>query len=354
MATASETAAMRRAVALSASVGERTNPNPNVGAVVLAPDGTVVGEGCHERAGGPHAEVVALQRAGDRARGGTVVVTLEPCAHTGRTGPCTEALLAAGVSRVVYAVADPTEGASGGAARLRAAGVQVEQGLLAAEAEAANERWLEGVRRQRPFVVWKTATTLDGKVAAPDGTSRWISSAESRQDAHRLRGECDTIVAGIGTVLADDPRLTVRDAEGRTVGRQPLRVVVDTHGRTPPTAKVLDDAAPTWVATAAELGKDPDGGVDLGALLAGLWERDRRLVLLEGGPTLAGSFLRAGLVDRVVSYLAPAVLGGGLPSVLVPEISTLSDAVRLEVTDVTRTGPDVRITARPSARGGES
>ena len=354
MATDSETAAMRRAVALSASVGERTNPNPNVGAVVLAPDGTVVGEGCHERAGGPHAEVVALQRAGDRARGGTVVVTLEPCAHTGRTGPCTEALLAAGVARVVYAVADPTEPASGGGARLRAAGVQVEHGLLAAEAAAANERWLEVVRRQRPFVVWKTATTLDGKVAAPDGTSRWISSVESRLDAHRLRAECDTIVAGIGTVLADDPQLTVRDADGRTVGAQPLRVVVDTHGRTPAAAKVLDDSAPTWVATAAELGKDPDGGVDLGSLLAGLWERERRLVLLEGGPTLAGSFLRAGLVDRVVSYLAPSVLGGGLPSVLVPEVSTLSEAVRLEVTDVTRTGPDVRITARPSHRAGGS
>jgi diaminohydroxyphosphoribosylaminopyrimidine deaminase / 5-amino-6-(5-phosphoribosylamino)uracil reductase len=222
VATDSETAAMRRAVALSASVGERTNPNPNVGAVVLATDGTVVGAGCHERAGGPHAEIVALQQAGDRARGGTVVVTLEPCAHTGRTGPCAEALLAAGVARVVYAVADPTGGASGGAARLQAAGVRVEQGLLASEAEAANERWLEGVRRQRPFLVWKTATTLDGKVAAPDGTSRWISSVESRLDGHRLRAECDAIVAGVGTVLADDPQLTVRDADGRTVGEQPL------------------------------------------------------------------------------------------------------------------------------------
>jgi diaminohydroxyphosphoribosylaminopyrimidine deaminase / 5-amino-6-(5-phosphoribosylamino)uracil reductase len=354
VASESETAAMRRAVALSASVGERTNPNPNVGAVVLSPDGDVVGEGFHERAGGPHAEVVALERAGERARGGTVVVTLEPCTHTGRTGPCTEALLAAGVTRVVVAVADPTEVASGGAARLRAAGVQVEEGLLAAEAEAANERWLSAVRRQRPFVVWKTASTLDGKVAAPDGTSRWISSAESRLDAHRLRAECDTIVAGVGTVLADDPQLTVRDAEGRPIGRQPLRVVVDTHGRTPATAKVLDDVAPTWVATADELGKDADGGVDLHGLMAGLWTRERRLVLLEGGPTLAGSFLRSGLVDRVVAYVAPAVLGGGLPSVLVPTVTTLSDAVRLEVIDVARIGPDVRLTARPVPREGAS
>lgn len=350
MATEAETAAMRRAVELSASVGERPNPNPNVGAVILSAAGAVVGEGRHERAGGPHAEVAALQSAADRARGGTAVVTLEPCAHTGRTGPCTEALLAAGVSRVVYAVADPTDDASGGAAALRAAGVDVEDGLLAAEAAAANERWLSTVRSKRPFVVWKAATTLDGKVAAPDGTSRWISSVESRADAHELRAECDTIVAGVGTVLADDPHLTVRDAAGVLSGEQPLRVVVDTHGRTPPTARVLDDAAPTWVATADELGKDPDGGVDLAALLAGLWARDRRLVLLEGGPTLAGAFLRAGLVDRVVTYLAPLLLGDGLGALAGTGAVTLTDAHALSITHVTRTGPDLRITARPHRR----
>ncbi len=237
MATGTETAAMRRAVALSASVGEATRPNPNVGAVVLSASGEIVGEGRHERAGGPHAEVLALRAAGGQARGGTVVVTLEPCAHTGRTGPCTEALLAAGVARVVFAVEDPTREAGGGAERLRSAGVDVEGGLLAAEAEVANERWLATVRRQRPFVVWKVATTLDGRVAAADGTSRWISSPESRRDAHRLRAECDTIVAGIGTVLADDPHLTVRDDAGALTGDQPLRVVVDTHGRTPPGAR---------------------------------------------------------------------------------------------------------------------
>lgn len=352
MATETEIAAMRRAVALSASVGEATNPNPNVGAVVLDRHGTVVGEGCHERAGGPHAEVVALGAAGQRARGGVLVVTLEPCAHTGRTGPCTEAVLAAGVARVVVAVDDPTDLAGGGATRLRAAGVDVETGVLAAEAAAANERWLSTVRRQRPFVVWKVAATLDGRVAAADGTSRWISSPESRRDTHRLRAECDTIVAGVGTVLADDAHLTVRDEHGEVSADQPLRVVVDTHGRTPATARVRDDAAPTWVATAAELGHGPDGHVDLDALLKELWARGRSLVLLEGGPTLAGAFLRAGLVDRVVAYLAPVLLGAGVPALAGTGIATLADGVALEITDLCRVGPDVRISARPSRTEG--
>jgi diaminohydroxyphosphoribosylaminopyrimidine deaminase / 5-amino-6-(5-phosphoribosylamino)uracil reductase len=340
-------AAMRRAVALSASVGEATHPNPNVGAVVLDRAGAVVGEGRHERAGGPHAEVAALAVAGDRAAGGTVLVTLEPCAHTGRTGPCTEALLTAGVARVVCAVPDPTGPAGGGAELLRAAGVHVEAGLLADEAERANERWLTGVRLHRPFVVWKLAATLDGRVAAADGTSRWISSPESRADAHRLRAECDTIVAGVGTVLADDPALTVRDAAGELAADQPLRVVVDSHGRTPAGARVRDAAAPTWVATAAELGTGGTGGVDLAALLAALHAKGRGLVLLEGGPTLAGAFVRAGLVDRVVAYLAPTLLGAGTASLDGTGIGTLADGVPLEVTDLTRCGPDVRVVARP-------
>jgi diaminohydroxyphosphoribosylaminopyrimidine deaminase/5-amino-6-(5-phosphoribosylamino)uracil reductase len=347
VATDSETAAMRRAVALSASAGERTSPNPNVGAVVLDAAGEVVGEGRHERAGGPHAEAVALEAAGQQARGGTVVVTLEPCAHTGRTGPCVEAILRAGVARVVYAVADPTEVAGGGAARLAAAGVEVESGLLADQAAEANERWLRTVRTSRPFVVWKVAMTLDGKVAAPDGTSRWITSPEARRDVHRLRAECDTVLAGAGTVALDDPQLTVRDELGRPVSEQPLRVVVDTHGRTSPGARIHDGSAPTWVATAAELGKGPDGRVDLDALLAELWRRDRRLVLLEGGPTLAGAFLRAGLVDRVVAYLAPTLLGDGLAPLVGTGVTTLGDGVPLDVTDVTRVGPDIRVTARP-------
>jgi diaminohydroxyphosphoribosylaminopyrimidine deaminase/5-amino-6-(5-phosphoribosylamino)uracil reductase len=349
VATETEIAAMRRAVALSGSVGEATRPNPNVGAVVLDAAGAVAGEGRHERAGGPHAEVAALAEAGGRARGGTVVVTLEPCDTTGRTGPCTQALLAAGVARVVFAVGDPTP-AGGGAQRLAAAGVTVEGGVLAGEAEAANERWLLGVRRSRPFVVWKVAATLDGRVAAADGTSRWISGPASREDTHRLRAECDTVVAGVGTVLADDPHLTVRDAHGRVTGEQPLRVVVDSRGRTPTGARVLDAAAPTWVATADELGRGPHGGVDLDALLAALWAKERRLVLLEGGPTLAGGFLRAGLVDRVVAYVAPMLLGAGVPALAGTGVATLADHVPLEITEVHRLGPDVRLTARPVPR----
>ena len=352
MATETETAAMRRAVGLSAAGGESTRPNPNVGAVVLDALGAVAGEARHEAAGGPHAEVLALRAAGERARAGTVVVTLEPCAHTGRTGPCTRALLAAGVARVVYAVADESPQAGGGAEELRAAGVDVESGVLVAEAERANERWLTGVRLQRPFVVWKVAATLDGRVAAEDGTSRWVSSEESRRDAHRLRAESDTIVAGVGTVLADDPHLTVRSRDGSLVGDQPLRVVVDSSGRTPGSARVLDDAAPTWVATAAELGAGPDGGVDLGALMKELWARERTLVLLEGGPTLAGGFVRAGLVDRVVAYLAPTLLGAGPPVLAGTGIATLADGVALHIDDVRRVGPDVRVTARPLPQGG--
>ena len=341
------TAAMRRAVALSAAGGEVTHPNPNVGAVVLDASGEVVGEGRHERAGGPHAEVLALTAAGDRARGGTVVVTLEPCAHTGRTGPCTGALVAAGVVRVVFAVAEPNAAAAGGAEALRAAGVEVTGGLLAAEAEAANERWLTGIRLRRPFVVWKLASTLDGRVAAADGTSRWISSPESRAHAHRLRAEVDTIVAGVGTVLADDPALTVRDPDGRLVGEQPLRVVVDTHGRTPAGAQVRDSSAPTWVATADELGSGRDGHVDLVQLLSALYDKGRSYALLEGGPTLAGAFVRAGLVDRVVAYLAPVLLGDGVAALSGTGIGTLADGVALDVLDVGRCGPDLTVVARP-------
>jgi diaminohydroxyphosphoribosylaminopyrimidine deaminase/5-amino-6-(5-phosphoribosylamino)uracil reductase len=338
---------MSRAVALASSVGDATHPNPNVGAVVLDRDGSVVGEGRHEQAGGPHAEVLALAAAGVRAAGGTVVVTLEPCAHAGRTGPCAQAVVDAGITRVVFAVADPTPRARGGAAVLRAAGVEVEVGLLAAEATQANERWLTGVRLDRPFVVWKVASTLDGRVAAADGTSRWISSPESRADAHLLRSRVDAIVAGVGTVLADDPALTVRDEAGCPVGEQPLRVVVDTHGRTPVGARVRDDAAPTWVATAAEVGAGSDGHVDLDALLRALHEKGHTFVLLEGGPTLAGAFLRAALVDRVVAYVAPTLLGAGPSALAGTGITTLGDGVRLDVADVTRCGPDVRVTARP-------
>ncbi len=346
---------MRRAVELARRGGIATRPNPVVGCIVLDAHGSVAGEGWHERPGGPHAEVVALAKAGPAARGGTAVVTLEPCNHTGRTGPCVQALHEAGVARVVYAVDDPNPVARGGADALRAAGVSVEGGVLAADAELVNEVWLTTVRRGRPFVVWKYAASLDGRVAAADRTSRWISSPESRAEVHALRAECDAVVVGLGTVLADDPHLTARVGGAAPRGRCPLRVVVDSEGRTPATARVLDDAAPTWVATAAEVGRDEGGRVHLDRLAAMLLDRGCRQVLLEGGPTLAGAFLRCGLVDRVLAYVAPLLVGAGPAALADLGVATLARAPRLDVVDVRRVGPDVRIDARvphPAGRKG--
>ncbi|WP_208983358.1 bifunctional diaminohydroxyphosphoribosylaminopyrimidine deaminase/5-amino-6-(5-phosphoribosylamino)uracil reductase RibD [Geodermatophilus obscurus] len=342
--SAAELSAMARARELGASVLGTTSPNPAVGAVVLAADGTPVGEGATAPPGGPHAEVRALQQAGERARGGTVVVTLEPCAHTGRTGPCADALLAAGVARVVVAVPEPTRPAGGGAARLRAAGVGVELGV---EQQAAEEgalgAWLTGVREGRPFVVWKVAGTLDGRVAAADGSSRWVTGSEARAAVHRLRATCDAVVVGSGTALADDPRLTVRDADGRNAARQPLRVVLDRRGRLPRTARVLDGAAPTLVSTAASPRE----------LLGELFARDVRRLLLEGGPTLAAAFLRDGLVDEAVVHLAPKLLGAGALLVGDLGISGIGDALTLTVTGLTRLGGDVEIRLRPNRHTGE-
>ncbi|MDP9399091.1 MAG: bifunctional diaminohydroxyphosphoribosylaminopyrimidine deaminase/5-amino-6-(5-phosphoribosylamino)uracil reductase RibD [Actinomycetota bacterium] len=345
MASEAERGAMRRALELAARGAATVRPNPVVGAVVLDGDGRVVGEGWHERAGQPHAEVHALRAAGERARGATVVVTLEPCDTTGRTGPCTTALLQAGVRRVVYAVDDPTS-AGGGAARLRAAGVQVEGRVLTAEAERVAERWLTVVRAGRPHVTWKYAATLDGRVAAADGSSRWITGQQARADVHELRAGVDAILVGVGTVLVDDPHLTARSPDGALLPLQPLRVVADTQGRTPATARVRDGAAPTWVATAAELGRGLDGRLDLEALLKELLARDVRSVLVEGGPTLAASLLRAGLVDRVVAYVAPALLGAGPAALGDVGIGTIAAALRLDLDDVTPIGADLRLSAR--------
>ncbi|MGK5631386.1 bifunctional diaminohydroxyphosphoribosylaminopyrimidine deaminase/5-amino-6-(5-phosphoribosylamino)uracil reductase RibD, partial [Streptomyces sp. URMC 123] len=374
---------MRRAIALAARALGSTSPNPVVGCVVLDAEGRVAGEGWHRRAGGPHAEVHALRAAGERARGGTAVVTLEPCNHTGRTGPCAQALLAAGVARVVYAVADPFPAATGGGATLAAAGVDVAAGLLADEAEAGNIAWLTAVRRGRPFVRWKYAATLDGRSAAADGSSRWITSPESRADVHRLRAEADAVVVGSGTARADDPQLSARlpGAAGADVV-QPLRVVVDTTATAVrPGARVLDGAAPTLIAVAedadtarldaavaavasvaagpapgAEVVRLPYAaggrGLDVPALLAELQARGVRSVLLEGGPTLAGAFVAAGAVDQVVGYLAPALLGAGSTALGDAGIDTIARALRLEFTDATRIGPDLRVTAAPRPAAG--
>ncbi|MFI0258325.1 bifunctional diaminohydroxyphosphoribosylaminopyrimidine deaminase/5-amino-6-(5-phosphoribosylamino)uracil reductase RibD [Streptomyces sp. NPDC017056] len=360
-----QTAAMRRAIELAARGLGHTSPNPVVGCVVTDARGHVVGEGWHERAGGPHAEVNALRAAGDRARGGTAYVTLEPCNHTGRTGPCAQALIDAGIARVHYAVADPNPTATGGSATLAEAGIEVEGGLLADEAAAGNEAWLTAVLRRRPFVLWKYAATLDGRIAAADGTSRWITSAESRADVHRLRAQADAVIVGSGTARADDPHLGARlaglaDAEVS----QPLRVVVDTGAAVvKPGARVLDGTAPTLIAVAADadarhleglapIVRLPRGaggtGLHIPALLKALYERDVRSVLLEGGPTLAGSFLAAHAVDKVVGYLAPVLLGAGPAALGDAGIGTIAEALRLDVTATARLGPDLRITATPT------
>ncbi len=354
MATATEITAMQRAIELAARGGLATWPNPNVGCVLLDAMGNTVGEGWHERPGGPHAEVVAIAAAGERARGATAVVTLEPCAHQGRTGPCAQALLGAGIARVVYAVDDPNPLAAGGAAVLQDAGVSVEGGVLAEAGERGNEVWLTAIRRRRPYVVWKYAASMDGRVAAADGTSRWISGPAARRQVHDLRAECDAVLVGVGTVLADDPQLTVRAVDGKPMeGPQPLRVVVDTSGRTPAEAKVRDGSAPTWIATADEIGRGADGHVDLTSLLRTLFERNCRQVLLEGGPTVAAAFLRAGFVDRVVAYVAPVLLGAGPLAAGDLGVGTLADAVRLELDSVEQVGGDVRIAARLRHRTGE-
>lgn len=340
--------AMGRAIALAARGLGTTSPNPVVGCVLLSGDGAVVGEGFHAYAGGPHAEIVALAQAGERARGGTAVVTLEPCNHTGRTGPCTRALIRAGIARVVIAVTDPNPLAAGGVDTLREAGVEVVTGVRVAEAEAGNIAWLTAVRRGRPYLIWKYAATLDGRSAAEDGTSMWITSEAARMDVHLLRSTVDAVIAGVGTVLADDPRLTARNLRDGTLAiRQPLRVVVDSAGRTPMDAQVRDGAAQTWIATAAEVGAGPDGRVDLAALLDELYRRGVRAALLEGGPTLAGAFLAAGLVDRAVGYVAPKLLGAGPPALAGTGVRTIADAIDLDVTEVTRIGPDVKLVAVP-------
>ncbi len=352
MASVSVDEAMRRAIELAARGLGTTSPNPVVGCVLLDADGEVVGEGFHAYAGGPHAEIVALAQAGKRAKGGTAVVTLEPCDHVGRTSPCSTALVQAGVARVVIAVPDPNPVATGGAATLRSAGIRVDVGVREAEAEAGNVAWLTTMRRGWPYVIWKYAATLDGRSAAADGTSMWITSEAARMDVHALRATVDAVVVGVGTVLADDPRLTVRNLrDGSLAIRQPLRVVVDSAGRTPGApGSATAPHAPGWPPPPRWHRPGRRGGP--AALLAALRTRGVRAVLLEGGPRLAGAFLAAGLVDRVVGYLAPRLLGAGPAALVDAGVSTIAEAIDLELTDVTQVGPDLRITALPRKREG--
>lgn len=343
--TAAERVALSRACELAARAAGATLPNPVVGCVILR-EGQTVGEGFHAVAGGPHAEVAALAAAGDKARGATAIVTLEPCAHHGRTPPCVDALLAAGIARVVFAVADPSPIAAGGGQQLRAAGVDVvdlSQTPESAPARWVNRVWLTASALGRPYVTFKSASTLDGRSAAPDGTSQWITGEAARAMVHRIRAEVDTIMVGTGTVLADDPALTARP-DGRLAERQPLRVVVGDRYRIPATAQVFDELAPTSFATAHEF-PGPDGRVDLRTLLAALYERGQRHVLLEGGPRLAAAMLDAQLVDEIVSLIAPTVLGAGQPAVDGGAATTLAQAHRFELVEARKVGTDVVIRA---------
>jgi diaminohydroxyphosphoribosylaminopyrimidine deaminase/5-amino-6-(5-phosphoribosylamino)uracil reductase len=294
---------------------------------VLLRDGEIVGEGFHERSGAPHAEVVALAAAGERARGATAIVTLEPCSHTGRTAPCADALLSAGVSRIVVALEDPDDRVRGtGIAKLRDRGVTVDVGVGAVAAARSLAPYLHHRRTGRAYCVVKTATSLDGRTAAADGSSRWITGPEARADAHRLRAESDAVLVGAGTVRADDPSLTVRHVPAPD-DRQPLRVVL---GHAPPEAKVQP---------ALEL----EG--DLGEVLDALGAKGVLQVLVEGGATVAGAFHRAGLVDRYVVYLAPAMTGGddGRPLFAGPGAPTIDDVWRGRIVGVTPLGADLRI-----------
>lgn len=356
---------MAQALALAERGRHTVSPNPLVGCVLVR-GGALVGQGWHQRAGGPHAEAVALAEAAEAANGATAYVTLEPCAHTGRTAPCADALIAAGVVRVVAALADPNPLAQGGAERLRAAGIAVDFGVGEQEARAQNEVFLHWVRTGRPFVSVKSALSVDGRIAAADGTSQWLTGPEARAAAHALRAECDAVVVGSGTVLADDPVLTVR-LPGYD-GPQPLRVVLDGRARTTADRRVLDSAAPTLVAVSTdaepgavdklrEAGADVvvlaggASGVDLTALLGELAARDVRSVLVEGGAAVASSFLSAGLWDRLVVHVAGVLLGEGARPFLTGDgIGTLADAPRLRLGDVRAAGDDVLLTYRPCAK----
>jgi diaminohydroxyphosphoribosylaminopyrimidine deaminase/5-amino-6-(5-phosphoribosylamino)uracil reductase len=358
MFTSADHGYMSRALELARLGLATTTPNPRVGCVIVR-DGAVVGEGWHRRAGEPHAEIVALGEAGGRARGATVYVTLEPCSHFGRTPPCVESLVEAKVARVIAAMEDPNPAVNGrGLARLRDAGIDVRCGLLQHEATELNIGFVSRMVRGRPWVRLKVAASLDGMTALPDGTSQWITGEPARRDGHAWRARACAILTGIGTVRDDDPRLDVRLVE---TSRQPTKVVVDSRLEIDLEAKVLK-GAPAWIACAvenpakaAEL-RDrgcevirlphPHGKVDLAALAAELGARGLNEVHVEAGHKLAGSLVRAGVVDELIAYVAPALLGTGLPMFGMDAPATLEHRRQLRFTDVERLGDDLRLIAR--------
>jgi len=354
---------MRRALELAERGRGLTSPNPLVGAVVVR-DGRVVGEGFHQRAGGPHAEIEALAAAGDAARGATLYVTLEPCAHQGRTPPCAPAVLRGGLARVVAAMKDPNPVVVGGGAELlRAAGVLVEVGLLAEEAERQNRAWVTAVRERRPHVTLKAAATLDGKLADVHGVSRWITGEPARRRAHKLRAESDAIVVGVTTALRDDPALTVRLSEPWP--REPYRVVLDSWARLDATARLIhaatparaliavgEQAPPARVAVLEAAGatvvrcRTRGGRVDPVSLLARLFDLEVRALLVEGGAETHAAFVEAGLVDRVALFVAPLLLGGREATGVVGGAGRdLKTALRLGPIGVTALGDDLLLEA---------
>ncbi|HQU15576.1 MAG: riboflavin biosynthesis protein RibD [Chromatiales bacterium 21-64-14] len=361
---------MARALELAALGLYTTDPNPRVGCVLVR-DGCVVGEGWHRRAGEPHAEVRALRAAGADARGASAYVTLEPCCHLGRTPPCTDALVEAGVAAVVAAMTDPNPRVAGrGVERLRAAGITVRTGLLEDRARALNPGFARRMESGRPFVRFKSAMSLDGRTALASGFSQWITGAAARADVQRLRARSSAIMVGVDTALADDPSLTVRltpvelGLEPDLPSPQPLRVVVDSRLRLPPAARMIGLPGRTLVATVTDQGAagsalaqrgvelvalpGGDGRVDLAALLTFLGRREINEVLLEGGSVLGGAMLRAGLVDEFVLYLAPHLLGdAGRGLVHLPGLQSMDERIGLEILDVRAVGRDWRIVARP-------
>ena len=349
---------MARALALAARGLYTTTPNPRVGCVIVK-DGCVIGEGWHERAGGAHAERAALTDAhaqGHDTRGATLYVTLEPCNHHGRTPPCADAVLGAGIARVVAAMQDPHAGHGGGGERLRGAGVRVDVGLLGDEALALNAGFVSRLARGRPWVRTKLATSIDGRTALASGESRWITGSAARADGHAWRARACAVLTGVGTVLHDDPQLTVRDVK---TTRQPLRVVVDRHADTPPGARVLAGEPtlvvtagtrnPAWPATAQWLAlPDGTGRVDLAGVLRMLAAREMNEVHVEAGAKLNGALLQAGLIDEVLIYVAPSLIGDPARGMfeLAQPLAALAQRVALEWQSIERIGDDVRILAR--------
>lgn len=354
---------MRRAFRLAERGRGLASPNPAVGAVIVR-DGSVVGEGFHQGPGTPHAEIVALDAAGPRTRGATLYVSLEPCTVQGRTPPCAPRVIDAGFARVVVGATDPNPAVDGrGIEAIRAAGIAVDTGVLEADAERLIQAFAKHIRTGRPFVDAKIAVSLDGRAAAADGSCQWITGPSARRDGHRLRSSVDAVIAGVGTILRDDPRLSVRLRGYR--GKQPLRVVLDSSARTPVDAAILDNEAQTLVATTdkateesvsalrsagAEVVRFParDGRVDLSAVLEQLGRRGVGGALIEGGPTVLGDAVERGLVDRFVFYIAPKLLGSGGPGAIAALVApTIADARELRFTSVRHVGADLRIEAYP-------